>query len=143
MPWDRSVSTLAASSSRLVRAIDGAIDHEVAGLVVSCRRIEPAVTYQDPEGGAIDGIARPFQGEQENRVGGGRPDPLNRRQLVTQPVGRSVRIEQRVDPAAVMVDEPASQMLERGDGPGATAATPFSRRASAISGISASASRSG
>ena len=117
MPWDRSTEPARRSvRPELVRDRRGLINQQVAGLVVSRRRIEPAVADQDPIGGAIDGIGRPLQGEENDRVGGGRADSLDARQLFPQPVGRSMRsrpAHQR--PAAVLIDEPASEMLERGD----------------------------
>ena len=63
----------------------------------------------------------------------GDPDALDGRQLSAKPAGRTIRVEQRIDPAVVMLDEPAREMLQRGERLGGDRDRPFSRTASRIS----------
>ncbi len=59
-----------------------------------------------------------MESEEQNRVGGGQGDAANTRQLASDPIRRSILIEQKVKAAFVMIHEPNGKTHQRCNAPG-------------------------
>ncbi len=86
-----------------------------AGLAVIGRRIQPVVADQDAVGRAIDGVDRPSQGEQQERIRGRGSDPVEPQQLLTELVRREVLVAERLGRARVVIDDPAGHSAKRAE----------------------------